>query len=88
MSKNQSESSDNEFVYSLYLTPFINTHNNGRLQWHVALKRLPNFCDKDAFVIIFKASDGKLILLTKKNEKREAWFERMAEVSAAVNTIY
>ena len=66
MSKNQSESSDNEFVYILYLSPFINTHNNCRLQWHVALK------DKVAFAIIFKASDGKLILLTEKNEKLEA----------------
>ena len=64
MSMNQSESSDNEFVYILYLTPFINTHNSGPLQWHVALKRWPNFCDKDVFAIIFKASDGKLILLT------------------------
>ena len=72
MLKNQSESSDNEFGYILYLSPFINTLNNGRLQWHVALKRWPNFCDKDVFAIIFKASDGKLILLTKNNEKREA----------------
>ena len=72
MSNNQSESSDNEFVDILYLTPFINAHNNGRLQWHVARKRWPNFCDKDAFAIILKASDRKLILLTKKNEKREA----------------
>ena len=69
MSKNQSESSDNEFNYILYLTQFINTHNNGRLQWHVALKRWPNFCDKDAFAINFKASDGKLILLTKEQMK-------------------
>ena len=31
---------NNALIYNLYLAPFINTHNNGHLWWHVFLKTL------------------------------------------------
>ena len=68
MSKNQSESSDNEFFYILYLTPFINTHNNGRLQWHVALNVDQTIVIKMHLQLFLK----QVNFINKKNEKREA----------------
>ena len=52
---------DNEFVYILYFASYMNAHTNICLQYHVAVETMTNSSDEEVFLIIFRASDRKLL---------------------------
>ena len=59
--KTNQRSFDNAFVYILYFAPFMNTHTNGCLQYHVAVETLTKLVIKKFLQLFFLQAMGSYL---------------------------